>query len=159
MLCDLGWKKVHCSTPVAWIMTGEVATLPAHAGSTYAELDELEQRIMQKFLAPRNCLIWKYVKINFDGSKQLCNLQPSKSESRFVAIDAKRQKLDEETKEIVDDDDGTPGPTKIVFVEAASGQGSPDITPVAGVSAMTPPMRTSECLADKPVVTWFACVR
>ena len=46
---SLGWKKVHRSTPVAYIMTEEVASTPSHAGSTYAELDELEQRIMDKF--------------------------------------------------------------------------------------------------------------
>ena len=40
---SLGWKKVLRSTPVAYIMTEDVACNSFHAGSTYAELDELEQ--------------------------------------------------------------------------------------------------------------------
>ena len=103
---SLGWKKVLRSTPVVYIMTDEVASTPSHAGSTYAELDELEQRIMDKFPAPQNYLIWSYIKINSDGTSQSCNLQPPKSESCFVAIDAKKRKI-EETKELVDDDDGS----------------------------------------------------
>ena len=45
---SLGWKRVHNTKPQAWIMSEEVASLPVHAGSTYAELNDLEQRTMKK---------------------------------------------------------------------------------------------------------------
>ena len=147
-LRDLGWKRVHRSCPVAWIMTEDVATLPSHAGSTYAELDDLEQKIMLKFPAPRNYIIWQYIKINSDGSQQRCNLPPPTSVSRFVAIDARKRKH-EETKELVDDDDGTDG----VSVEAAperSPEGSPDQSAIATISPNTPPKETSAALYEKP---------
>ena len=148
-LRDLGWKRVHRSCPVAWIMTEDVASLPSYAGSTYAELDELEQKIMLKFPAPRNYIIWKYMKINSDGTQQPCNLPPPKSVSRFVAIDAKKRKH-EETKALVDDDDGTDG----VSVSAAperSPEGSPDAIAVATISPSTPPKDTSGNLYEKPM--------
>ena len=153
---SLGWKKVLRSTPVAYIMTEEVASTPSHAGSTYAELDELEQRIMNKFPAPRNYLIWSYIKINSDGTTQSCNLQPPKSESRFVAIDAKRRKY-EETKELVDDEDETMIQEKrdvseedVSVVAAGQEPGSPEVTAVARISGNTPPKETSEHVYEKP---------
>ena len=147
-LRDLGWKRVHRSSPVAWIMTEDVATLPSHAGSTYAELDELEQRIMLRFPAPRNYIIWQYVKINTDGTQQTCNLPPPTSASRFVAIDARKRKH-EETKELVDDDYGIDG----VSVQAAAEQspaGSPEATVVAAISPNTAPKDTSGNVSEKP---------
>ena len=107
---------------------------------------------MLKSPAPRNFIIWQYIKINEDGSKQNCNLPPPTSVSRFVAIDARKRKH-EETKELTDDDDGTQARTDMVFVEAASedtNPGTPVITNVARVSALTPPKDTSESLAEKP---------
>ena len=151
-LRDLGWKRVHRSTPVGWIMTEDVATQPSYGGSTYAELDALEQRIMDRFPAPRN-FIWRYVKINENGDNQICNLQPPTAVSRFVAIDAKKRKY-EETRELVDDDDGTDGTlANGVSVVAASGDGtpsSPDDTVVVQMSPNTPPKNTCESLAEKP---------
>ena len=145
---DLGWKRVHRSCPVAWIMTEDVATLPSHAGSTYAELDDLEQKIMLKYPAPRNYIIWQYIKINSDGTQQPCNLPPPTSVSRFVAIDAKKRKH-EETKALVDDDDGGDE----VCVEAAperSLEESPEATAITTISPNTPPKDTSSSLAEKP---------
>ena len=154
---SLGWKKVLRSTPVAYIMTEDVASTPSHAGSTYAELDDLEQRIMDKFPAPRNYLIWSYIKINSDGTKQSCNLQPPKSESRFVAIDAKRRKY-EETRELVDDDDGSMIQEKrgvseeeVSVVAAGQEPGSPEVTAVARISGNTPPKDTSGNVYEKPL--------
>ena len=150
---SLGWKKVLRSTPVAYIMTEEVAATPSHAGSTYAELDELEQRIMNKFPAPRNYLIWSYIKINSDGTTQSCNLQPPKSESRFVAIDAKKRKI-EETKELVDDDDGSmvQGKEDVSVVAAdQEPEGSPEVTAMARISPNTPPKDTSGNIYEKPM--------
>ena len=155
---DLGWKQVRGSTPQAWIMTDDVAShwQRSHAGSMYAELDSLEQRVLAVYPPSRNSLVWKYVEINGDGTTQLCNLLPPTTVSRFVAIDAKRQKLAAPVHRInlvnVDDDDGTHDLGEPVIVDAASGQGSPDVSAVAGVSAMTPPKSTSECLAEKPVL-------
>ena len=151
-LRDLGWKRVHRSSPVAWIMTEDVATLPIYAGSTYAELDELEQKIMLKFPAPRNYLIWQYIKINSDGTQQRCNLAPPKSVSRFVAIDAKKRKH-EETKELVDDDDGTDG-ISVAAAPERSPEGSPDQTAIATISPNTPPKDTSpNVYANTPTET------
>jgi hypothetical protein len=153
---SLGWKKVLRSTPVAYIMTEDVASTPSHAGSTYAELDDLEQRIMDKFPAPRNYLIWSYIKINSDGTTQSCNLQPPKSESRFVAIDAKRRKY-EETKELVDDEDetmiqgkGDVSEEDVSVVAAGQEPGSPEVTAVARITGNTPPKDTSEHVYEKP---------
>ena len=126
-----------------------------HGGSTYAELDNLEQRIMAKFPAPRNYIIWRYIKINDNGDNQICNLLPPTAVSRFVAIDAKKRKY-EETKELVDDDDGTDGtPADMVSVVAASGDGtpsSPEATAIAEISQSTPPKNTSDNLSEKPQV-------
>ena len=149
---DLGWKKVRGSTPQAYIMPDDVATQRSHAGSTtsYAELDSLEQRVLAMYPPDRNYLVWKYVKTNSDGSTQLTNLLPPTTVSRFVAIDAKRQKLAAPVHRIhivdVDDDDGTHDLGQPVTVEAA-GPGSPNTSAVDGVSALAPAKNTSETLS------------
>ena len=145
LMRDLGWKKVRGSKPLAYIMTDDVASHPSYAGSTYAELDALEQRILDVYPPSHNYLVWKYVKINRDGTTQLCNLLPPTTVSRFVAIDAKRQKLATPVHRIidVDADDGTHDNVSV----AAAGPGSPNTSAVAGVSAMTPAKNTSENLS------------
>ena len=89
--------------------------------------------------------MWKYIKISRDCTTQLCNLLPPTTVSRFVAIDAKRQKLATPVHRIidVDDDDGTHDFVSV----AAAGPGSPNTSAVAGVSAMTPAKTTSENLS------------
>ena len=79
-LRSLGWAKDPDSRPQSWEMTADVAESPDHAGSPLAELDELEQRILQKFPQPKNFVVWRY-DVDFvgrDGQVKRSNLpQPT----------------------------------------------------------------------------------
>ena len=58
-----------------------------------AELDELEQRILQKFPQPKNFMVWRYDFVGRDGQVKRSNLPQPTMQSRSVRIDAlKRQK-------------------------------------------------------------------
>ena len=58
-----------------------------------AELDELEQRILQKFPQPKNFMVWRYDFVGRDGQVKRSNLPQPTMQSRFVKIDAvKRQR-------------------------------------------------------------------
>ena len=59
-LRSLGWVKDTHARPQSWEMTADVAEMPNHAGSTMAELDSLEPRILYRFPKPQNYMVWRY---------------------------------------------------------------------------------------------------
>ena len=92
-LRSLGWVKDAHARPQSWEMSPDVAEMPNHAGSTMAELDSLEQRILHRFPKPQHDLVWRYDYVDAEGNQKRSNLPPPTMESRFIKIDAlKRQR-------------------------------------------------------------------
>ena len=90
-LRSLGWAKDDDARPVAYEMTFDIAERKAHAGSTLAELDRLEQRILKRFPQPTAYLQWVYIVI-MDGVEKPSNLPQPTMVSRFASIDDARAK-------------------------------------------------------------------
>ena len=119
-LRSLGWAKDPDSRPQSWEMTADVAEAPDHAGSPLAELDELEQRILQKFPLPKNFMVWRYDFVGQDGQVKRSNLPQPTMQSRFVKIDAVKRQRETATaphRILLEDDFVTP--KKLMSVPAA----------------------------------------
>ena len=88
-LRSLGWAKDEDASPQSWEMTFDIAERRAHAGSTLAELDSLEQRILKRFPQPLAYLQWVYI-VDMDGVKKPSNLPQPCMQSRFATLDDAR---------------------------------------------------------------------
>ena len=88
-LRSLGWVKDEDARLQSWEMTFDIAEGRAHAGSTLAELDSLEQRILKRFPQPLAYLQWVYI-VDMDGVKKPSNLPQPCMKSRFAALDDAR---------------------------------------------------------------------
>ena len=118
-LRSLGWVKDTHARPQSWEMSPDVAELPNHAGSTMAELDSLEQRVMNRFPKPQHYMVWRYDYVDAEGNQRRSNLPPPTMESRFIKIDALKRQREAQPHRIILTDSPPRDPTQAAAQAAA----------------------------------------